>query len=266
MLRQHLLTLARPVKTLVSPTLLALCAASLTITFAELVSNAANAANAAEPEQDEQFVMTGEDSISQSVMELRTRVIGLYNENKYEAALAELQTYLQPGQQAQLNEQENIAIRKMMVSTYMSMDRFEEAMAAEESILQLPNISREHSADALYQLGQFNLVSGNKAKALEYLTRAKDIPGGTRKDVLFSIAWIHQGLQQQEQAIPYMEELIAISGDTPELEHYEVLRGLYLSTNQQAKADSLLQVMEDLFHYQEHLRLRKHLQGSGATQ
>jgi beta-lactamase regulating signal transducer with metallopeptidase domain len=223
MIQHHLVTAARPATMLCSLVLLALLGASLTITFAEL-------ANAAEPVEAQ-----------------ITKVAALLAENKPEEARTELEPLLQAGQRGELSEGAYLQAMQMSASLNMNDEKFTEARADLEAVLEMPNLPQETITQTTYAIAQSYIPAEQWPEAVEHLSQWLEMSGSEGAGPLYLLAVAHYQQGQYEEGITYMERLFALPDQEFREPWYQMMNALYLQTKQWEKAKGNLEKMVGLF-------------------
>ncbi|MES2627121.1 MAG: M56 family metallopeptidase, partial [Pseudomonadota bacterium] len=242
MIKHHLLTATRPATTVFSLILLALFGASLTITFAELVSPPLQAAEPAPTQQTATNTAT-----SERTAKILKDAVELMNQNKPEEALVALEPLWQQIEQGQLSNYENSRVGLIAAHAYTTLERYPEALAAMERNLALQGLTEAERTATTYAIAQTYIRMEDWPKAVESLSRWLATPGREGPGPLYLLAVAHYQLQQYEEALPYIERTLELAGEKPQEAWHQLRHGIFVKTNRIAEARSSLEKMVELY-------------------
>jgi hypothetical protein len=238
MIKHHLLTATRPATTVFSLVLLALFGASLTITFAELVSPPLQAA---EPASTQQAATNA--AISERTGKILRDALELLNQDKPEEVLVALEPLWQLIEQGQLSNYENSRVGLIAANAYTKLERYPEALAA----MPLQGLTEAELTATTYAIAQTYMRMEDWPKAVESLSQWLATPGREGPGPLYLLAVAHYQQEQYEQALPYIERTLELAGEMPQESWYMLMLAVYKETNRIAEARSTLEKMVELF-------------------
>jgi tetratricopeptide (TPR) repeat protein len=90
--------------------------------------------------------------------------------------------------------------------------------------------------EALDVTAQLYLELADWTKGLEYLLQVNGLQGGRNMETLFRIAFSYSQLRQIAQAIPYMEQALAVGGEQAGETYYSNMAVLYVQAERYDEA------------------------------
>jgi tetratricopeptide (TPR) repeat protein len=158
-------------------------------------------------------------------------VIALMNEQKLDEASAALQS-MRAALQGSMNAYEEFRVLDLSGTLNTAMQKYPEAIADYEAVLQMANLSEDE-----------------RLTSVEHLLTVNELEGGQNKETLFRIAFSYSQLGQAATAVPYMEQALTVAGDGAGEDYYKNMALLYIGAAQPAKAietyEKLLEIAPD---------------------
>ena len=172
-------------------------------------------------------------------------VTDLMDARKFEDAVTALQPLRAMIVQGRLNDYEKFRVLQTAARLNTSLQQYEDAIVDYEALLRLSETTVP-AADRLATqdiTGQLYLQMGNWSKGLEYLLVVNDNQQGNNMDTLFRIAYAYAQLGKTVEAIPYMEQSLAVGGDRAGEVYYSNMVVMYTGTQNIAKAIATLETL-----------------------
>lgn len=243
MIKHHLVTASNPARTLFSLMLLALFGASLTISFAELVSPAAVAA------EQEQATPPAQQNgaVSQSVGSNLSEAIRLLNDDKFAEARATLQPTLQLLQEGELTAFEASRVHQLMFNLEMVDENYPAAREQLQLSIDSGGLNEQEVSTMRYQQAQLYMQEERYAEAATALeawiaSEAAAKPGAY---YLLAAAYFYQDLF--DKALPNAQQAVDLADDEPQEAWLSMLAAVNMQLERYDAAEAVYARLVDLF-------------------
>lgn len=202
---------------------------------------ASSLALAAEPAAVETIEM------SNDVASALNGVIAAMDTQDYAAATAALQQ-ARATLQERMSDYEKLRMLQLSANLNALMQQRPEAIADYEAILQMPALADADRLAAAKLVAELYLQQADWNKAVEHLLTVNAQQSGNR-ETLTRLAYAYGQLGQATEAVPYMEQALALAGAAASEGDYNNMALLYINANDNVKAiatyEKLLQIAPD---------------------
>ena len=220
------------------------CALLVTPVFIAVTAPDASAQDAADAEQKRKTRKT--PSMSEKVYKKLTEAQELIEAKNYDAGLASLGEL---AREPKLTHYERAQLYNYFAYTYFTLERYEDAIASYEKVLEQPDLPEALETNSLYTLAQLYFIIENYRKAVDVINRWFAL---TEKPTENAYMLLGQGYYQLEQ---YRESLVPLKkayamvkerGNVPKENLLLLLRVDYFNLNDY---ENMLKVLKELVEY-----------------
>ncbi|MEY4642573.1 MAG: hypothetical protein RLZZ227_2567 [Pseudomonadota bacterium] len=243
MIKHHLVTASNPARTLFSLMLLALFGASLTISFAELVSSAAVAAEQEQATPSEQQ----NRPVSQSVGSNLSEAIRLLNGDKFAEARATLQPTLQLLQEGELTAFEASRVHQLMFNLEMVDENYPAAREQLQLSIESGGLNEQEVSTMRYRQTQLYMQEEKYAEAATALEAwiAFEVPPKPAAHYLLAMAYFYQ--EMFDSALPHAQQAVDLAGDEAQKGWLAILASLHVQREDYEAAEAVTARLVKLF-------------------
>lgn len=143
-----------------------------------------------------------------------------------------------------LNDYEASRVLLQMVNLDITRNDHQAAITDSEALLATQSLTDAERASASLMLGKLYLQVENWNKGIETLVKVNEAQGGSSMETLYLLGFGHYRLQQNAQAVQYLEQAATVGGAQAGEPIYSLLGVLYVNDKNYPKA---IEAYEKLF-------------------